>query len=151
MLEPTTRPTGSKPAFSTHRYSLTERSDVNSPHAFICSRSLACSARPSVLVGSYVDMAVLLELGAEADRHDRLAQRRRVGLMRAKGDRGAKHVLGDNEEMLGVAGTLVLVVIDLVGQGRDDHFVRAGGASLAPHLFHRQLAGGVDALSDLDE
>src|ERR1700735_4051367 len=55
MLEPTTRPTGSKPAFSTHRYSFTDRSEVNSPRAFMRRRSLACSARPSVLVGSYVD------------------------------------------------------------------------------------------------
>src|SRR5579859_115679 len=56
MLDPTTRPTGSKPAFSTHRYSFTERSEVNSPRAFILRRSLACSASPSVLVGSYADI-----------------------------------------------------------------------------------------------
>src|SRR5579863_7894160 len=97
MLDPTTKPTGSKSAFSTHRYSLTERSDVNSPRAFICRRSLACSARPSVLVGSYVDIRFSPEflvglLIAQVDRHDRHTQRGRMRLVSAESNRGAEHV-----------------------------------------------------------
>src|ERR1035441_6328654 len=119
MLEPTTSPTGSKPAFSTHRYSLTDRSEVNSPRAFIFSRSLACSARPAVLVGSYVDTDALLigdGLAAEVDRHDRDTQRGRMRLVRAQYHSGAQHVHGNDEEVPGVAATLVLVVIDVVRQ-----------------------------------
>src|ERR1700693_1638502 len=112
MLEPTTRPTGSKPAFSTHRYSFTERSDVNSPRAFIWRRSLACSASPSVLVGSYVDIRCSLAGGcglhAEVDRHDRHTERCRMGLVRTECNRGAQHVHGDDEGMLPITHGLVL-------------------------------------------
>src|ERR1700694_4943838 len=113
MLEPTTRPTGSKPAFSTHRYSLTERSEVNSPRAFIARRSLACSARPSVLVGSYVAIRCSRSgrrLGAEVDRQDRRPERGRMRLVRAECNRGAQHVHGNDEEVPRIAGALVLAV-----------------------------------------
>src|SRR5664279_606705 len=153
MLEPTTSPTGSKPAFSTHRYSLTDRSEVNSPRAFICSCSLACSARPSVLFGSYVDTDALQSgdgLAAEVDRHDRNTQTLRMRLVRTQYHRGAQHVHGNDEEVLGVAATLVLVVIDAVRQGRDDHLVRTGLDCLTVDLIHREPTGGVHALGDLD-
>src|SRR5579863_9987850 len=103
MLEPTTRPTGSKPACSTYRYSFTERSDVNSPRAFILRRSLACSARPSVLVGSYVDIKCSpgegVGLDTQVDRHDGHAERGWMRLVRAEADGGAQHVHGNDEEV----------------------------------------------------
>ena len=57
-----------------------------------------------------------------------------MGLMRAKADRGAQHMHGDDEEVASVAAALVLVVIDLVGEVRDDHVVGTRRAGLTMDL-----------------
>ncbi len=50
--EPTTRPSGSKPASLTSRNSATDRSDVNRPRLFCSRRARPAAGTPSIDVGS---------------------------------------------------------------------------------------------------
>ena len=88
-------------------------------------------------------------LGAEVDRHGRYPERGRMRLVRAETDGRPEDVHRDDEEVLPVAGALVLMVIDLVRQGRDDHVVRSGLVGLTANLAHRQMTGRVYALGHL--